>query len=80
MDPPPSQSTLDFERMDLRECHCTDVLNLVYPQLVRHWRAACHTVKAVHFLSEAGSAALATGNNMQVGSGRVGLEAGRQGW
>ncbi|XP_022103709.1 adenylate cyclase type 10-like isoform X2 [Acanthaster planci] len=60
-----SRSTLDFERMDLRECRCTDVLNSIYPQLVRHWRAACYTVKTVHFLSEAGSAAVATGNNMQ---------------
>ncbi|XP_038075913.1 adenylate cyclase type 10-like [Patiria miniata] len=60
-----SLTTLDFEQMDLRECRCTDVLNSVYPQLVRHWRAACHTVKTVHFLSEAGSAAVATGNNMQ---------------
>ncbi|XP_071790978.1 adenylate cyclase type 10-like isoform X1 [Asterias amurensis] len=60
-----SPSTLDLERMDLRECRCADVLNTVYPQLVRHWRAACYTVKTVHFLSEAGSAAVTTGNHLQ---------------
>ena len=61
-----SPSSLDLERMDLRECRCADVLNTVYPQLVRHWRAACYTVKTVHFLSEAGSAAVTTGNHLQV--------------
>ncbi|XP_071834307.1 adenylate cyclase type 10-like isoform X1 [Apostichopus japonicus] len=56
---------LNFDELDFRECRCLEVLNTVFPQLVRHWRAAANTAKTIHFLVEAGGAAIAMGNNMQ---------------
>ncbi|XP_077990637.1 adenylate cyclase type 10-like [Glandiceps talaboti] len=50
--------------IDLRDCECPQVLASVYPQLVRHWRAANNTDRTVHFLTEAGGAAVATHNTM----------------
>ncbi|XP_033119981.1 adenylate cyclase type 10-like [Anneissia japonica] len=54
-----------LEVIDMRECECPLILNTVYPQLVRHWRAAANTEKTIHFLAEAGSAAVSTDNNLQ---------------
>ncbi len=53
-------------QIDLRECSCLLILNEVFPQLVRHWKAAGNTARTIIFLSEAGSAAIATGNNITV--------------
>ncbi|XP_071962575.1 adenylate cyclase type 10-like [Antedon mediterranea] len=58
-----AESILDT--IDMRECECPLILNTVYPQLVRHWRAAANTEKTIHFLVEAGSAAVTTENNLQ---------------
>ena len=37
----------------------------MYPQLVRHWRAAGDIHKTLEYLIEAGSAAVSTFNNME---------------
>lgn len=47
------------------ECHCDQVLAYVYPQLVRHWRAAGNLHNALIYLIEEASAAVATSNNME---------------
>lgn len=52
--------------LDLRECSCLQILNSVFPQLVRHWKAAGSTARTILFLAEAGGAAVATGNNISV--------------
>ena len=57
----------DLEIVDLRECECIKVLMSVYPQLVRHWRAAGSISKTVHYLMEASAAAISTHDNMKVG-------------
>lgn len=51
--------------IDMQDCHCDEVLAQVYPQLVRHWRAAGDVHKTLENLIEAGSAAVATFNNME---------------
>ncbi|XP_077862654.1 adenylate cyclase type 10-like [Saccoglossus kowalevskii] len=55
---------LMYREIDLRDCECPQVLASVYPQLVRHWKAASNTARTIHFLTEAGGAAVATHNNM----------------
>ena len=55
----------DLIDIDLQDCHCDEVLASVYPQLVCHWRAAGNMRKTLHYLIEAGSAAVATFNNME---------------
>ncbi|XP_014673338.1 PREDICTED: adenylate cyclase type 10-like [Priapulus caudatus] len=54
-------SAFETEDVDLRNCQCNEVLAYVYPQLVRHWRAAGRSGKTVHALTEAGAAGIATG-------------------
>ena len=49
----------------MRDCHCDEVLYHVYPQLVRHWKAARSIEKTIKYLMESASAALATFNNME---------------
>lgn len=51
--------------IDMEECHCDEVLAKVYPQLVRHWRAAGDLHNTMIYLIEEASAALATFNNME---------------
>ena len=51
--------------VDLQDCQCDEVLAHVYPQLVRHWRAAGDIHKTLEYLIEAGSAAVSTFNNME---------------
>ena len=51
--------------MDMEECHCDEVLAKVYPQLVRHWRAAGDLHNTMVYLIEEASAAVATYNNME---------------
>ena len=51
--------------IDMQDCHCDEILAQVYPQLVRHWRAAGDVHKTLENLIEAGSAAVATFNNME---------------
>ena len=51
---------------DRRECTCARVLLEVYPQLVRHWKAAGNLEKTVHFLIESAAAAIALDENLQV--------------
>ena len=51
--------------VDLQDCHCDEVLAQVYPQLVRHWRAAGDMHKTLEYMIEAASAAVATFNNME---------------
>ena len=56
---------VDIFGIDLQDCHCDEVLAHVYPQLVRHWRAARDMNKTVEYLTESASAAVATFNNME---------------
>ncbi|XP_074661549.1 adenylate cyclase type 10-like [Tubulanus polymorphus] len=67
-----SSTSVDMEEVladiDLRACECDKVLASVYPQLVRHWRSAGNVGRTVHFMSEAGAAAIATFNNLQAKS------------
>ena len=56
---------VDILGIDLQDCHCDEVLAHVYPQLVRHWRAARDMSKTVDYLIESASAAVATFNNME---------------
>ena len=56
---------MDIFGIDLQDCHCDEVLAHVYPQLVRHWRAARDMDKTVEYLIESASAAVATFNNME---------------
>ena len=52
--------------VDKRECTCARILLEVYPQLVRHWKAAGNLEKTVHFLIESAAAAIALDENLQV--------------
>ena len=56
---------VDIFGIDVQDCHCDEVLAHVYPQLVRHWRAARDIDKTVEYLIESASAAVATFNNME---------------
>lgn len=60
----PSNSNVMLD-VDMEECHCDEVLAKVYPQLVRHWRAAGDLHNTMIYLIEEASAALATFNNME---------------
>ena len=51
--------------IEMEECHCDEVLAKVYPQLVRHWRAAGDMRNTTIYLIEEASAAVATNNNME---------------
>ena len=57
---------LSIISFDMRECECMQVLLHVYPQLVRHWKAAGNIEKVVHFLMEASAAAIAIEESLQV--------------
>ena len=61
-----ADSYCQLDSIDLRECECMQILSCVYPQLVRHWRAAGSVRQTVHFLMEASAAAIAVQDNMQV--------------
>ena len=52
--------------LDVDDCKCPEVLHSVYPQLVRHWKAIQDIDRTLHYLLEAGAAALSTGNVLQV--------------
>ena len=51
--------------VDMQDCHCDEIQAHIYPQLVRHWRAAGDMHKTVEYLIEAASAAVSTFNNME---------------
>lgn len=51
--------------INLQDCQCDEILAHVYPQLVRHWRAARDMERTVQYLIESASAAVATFNNME---------------
>nr|XP_006812107.1 PREDICTED: adenylate cyclase type 10-like [Saccoglossus kowalevskii] len=55
----PSTTSLITEKSEEEE------LVTVYPQLIRHWRAAGSNSKTRHYLIKAGSIAISTGHNMQ---------------
>ena len=55
----------DVVGIDMQDCHCDEILAHVYPQLVRHWRAAGDLHKTLNYLIEAASAAVSTFNNME---------------
>ena len=55
----------NLQEIDLHNCQCDDVLAHVYPQLVRHWKAAGDEHKELVYLIEAGAAAMTTLNNME---------------
>lgn len=57
--------TSSMADVDLQNCQCADILAHVYPQLIIHWKAAGNTEKTVHYLIEAGNAAIATNNDME---------------
>lgn len=57
--------TADALGVDLQDCHCDEIQAHIYPQLVRHWRAAGDMHKTLEYLIEAGSAAISTFNNME---------------
>lgn len=46
-------------------CYCNEVLAIIYPQLVRHWRAAGDYHNTALYLIETASAAIVTSNNME---------------
>ena len=51
--------------VDMQDCHCDEIQAHIYPQLVRHWRAAGDMHKTAEYLIEAASAAVSTFNNME---------------
>lgn len=51
--------------VDMQDCHCDEIQAHIYPQLVRHWRAAGDMHKTLEYLIEAASAAISTFNNME---------------
>ena len=51
--------------VNMENCYCNEILANIYPQLVRHWRAAGNMQNTIMYLIEEGSAALATCNNME---------------
>ena len=51
--------------VDMQDCHCDEIQAHIYPQLVRHWRAAGDMHKTLEYLIEAASAAVSTFNNME---------------
>lgn len=53
------------EAMDIKKCRCAEVLALIFPQLVEHWRAAGNKIKTFRYLTESGAAALTSSANMQ---------------
>lgn len=55
-------ATMDVEMLD---CHCDGIISYVYPQLVRHWRAAGNLENTIEYLIEAAAAAAVTGKNME---------------
>ena len=59
------ESICTEDLFDMQNCQCDKVLARVYPQLVHHWRAAGNITKALHYLIQAGSAAVAMFSNME---------------
>ena len=51
--------------VDMQDCHCDEIQAHIYPQLVRHWRAAGDMHKTLEYIIEAASAAISTFNNME---------------
>ena len=51
--------------VDMQDCHCDEIQAHIYPQLVRHWRAAGDMHKTLEYIVEAASAAISTFNNME---------------
>ena len=51
--------------VDMQDCHCDEIQAHIYPQLVRHWRAAGNMHKTLEYIIEAASAAISTFNNME---------------
>jgi adenylate cyclase 10 len=51
--------------VDLQDCHCDEIQAHIYPQLVRHWRAAGDMHKTLEYITEAASAAISTFSNME---------------
>ena len=51
--------------VDMQDCHCDEIQAHIYPQLVRHWRAAGDIHKTLEYIIEAASAAISTFNNME---------------
>ena len=49
----------------MQDCHCEEIQAHIYPQLVRHWRAAGNMHKTLEYIIEAASAAISTFNNME---------------
>ena len=50
---------------NLQDCHCDDILVKVYPQLIRHWKEVGCDERVLHYLIEAGAAAVSTFNNLE---------------
>ncbi len=57
--------TDDLFDINMENCQCDKVLARVYPQLVHHWRAAGNIPKALHYLIQAGAAAVDMFSNME---------------
>ncbi len=51
--------------VDMQDCHCDEIQAHIYPQLVRHWRAAGDMHKTLEYITEAASAAISTFSNME---------------
>ncbi|XP_070572450.1 adenylate cyclase type 10-like [Ptychodera flava] len=64
-------SKTDLERSESKSSEKSETgkdesdLTTVYPQLVRHWRAAGNKAKTLQYLIKVGSIAITTGHNMQ---------------
>ena len=57
----------DFlQGVDLRSCECKKILQSVFPELIRHWRAAGNVKKTLQFLYDAASACLDAKDTIEV--------------
>ena len=63
--PPDDLPSADSFLFDLQDCHCEEVLSKVYPQLIRHWKEVGDNHKVLHYLTEAGAAAVTMFNNLE---------------
>ena len=52
-------------KVDLSKCQCNEVLSIVYPQLVIHWKASKNKLKTFSYLIESAAALIAVNSNVQ---------------
>ena len=52
-------------RVNASECQCNQVLSIIYPQLVFHWKASKNKLKAFTYMIESAAALIAVHSNIQ---------------